>query len=1201
MDTDQRTIEIVLKAQDANASIKEMAAGAAVMTAQLSRMGQDDPGRAQLLADLQAMNQRLTASRAEMRQVTQSAEELAAAEAEAAAAAEQLARANEETMATGQQATASLNQMRAAATLLERALADMSQDDPRRAALQQDFATLTQRIGTTTTAMRTQARSAEELAAAQEALVAENMRVVVEGQQVNATFNQLRASASQLEAQLGELSQDDPGRAQLLADYRALQQRIEAVRNEMGQAAPQANLFTQALGMAGVVVSVEAAVGVVGDMGKAIFETTSKFETYSAVMKNALGSESAAQLALHDIQTMAAKTPFSVDELTGSFIKFVNRGLKPSMEDMKKMADLAASQGKSFDQLAEAVLDAGTGEFERLKEFGIQASKSGDQVSLSFKGVQKTVANTPDAIQAAVLAFGEVNGVMGSTDAISNTLAGTTSNLGDTADTTALAWGQVLRPAFVAVLSTIGFLLGVLGAIPGFLVENRGALLALAGAVLTFNAPLLEANALLLYNAALSKGKVVWDWAVAASTKAWEIAQTGLNLALTANPIGAVIAVGTLLVGLLVMLWDKSEKFRGAVNGMGAALKAFVVTYVQGVIQQLTGLGNILAGVFTLDPEQIKKGLLEMGTSVKTMYYDAGKNAGAAFRQGYDEKIGTSKGQDFTQVLQAAMSAEAKRLDAVAKARQAAEAAARLEALKSQEAELKVRLAGVEEGTRQELKLKQQLLGVQAKIELEDAKKSEDEKRVVRAEAQDKIQDLETAFNAKLAKQREEERKRLAKLAEEEAKKALAVERSIQDLRVAAIANDHQRELAELDLQTARKIEALQGSEEQLTEQKLFLETAKQQKITELQAKWDEEAAKKKEEEAEKQAELNAAADEEYAAYLENKVANGLLAEQEYQEALYNLKKQALQDQLALTVKSHGAESAEAKKTRAEQLKLETDHVKKEKALKQDLKTFDLQMAAGKATILKEGLQLIEDNLDKQSTAYQLFKAARKTAELAELGINLQAELQANAKAAAENPLNGPTAGAAGATQLAVTNGLSIVRAVAAGIKIAAFAKGGPTDQLVNQVPLASLAGLLSGQSGGSLAPGGSFAGGGPVEQGTIGLIGEAGPELVIPNWMYADPKQANLMGFLEAQIASRGNAFAAGGSTTGASAVASSVSDDAGGQLVALMQQLVQGQQDFREEITEWQRNLVVQNNLSEVSNGLKVLQQVRKEGGIR
>lgn len=50
------------------------------------------------------------------------------------------------------------------------------------------------------------------------------------------------------------------------------------------------------------------------------------------------------------------------------------------------------------------------------------------------------------------------------------------------------------------------------------------------------------------------------------------------------------------------------------------------------------------------------------------------------------------------------------------------------------------------------------------------------------------------------------------------------------------------------------------------------------------------------------------------------------------------------------------------------------------------------------------------------------------------------------------------------------------------------------------------------------------------------------------------------MLGFLEAQIASRGNAFATSGSTTGASAVVASpaASNDTGGQLVALMQQLV-------------------------------------------
>jgi len=87
--------------------------------------------------------------------------------------------------------------------------------------------------------------------------------------------------------------------------------------------------------------------------------------------------------------------------------------------------------------------------------------------------------------------------------------------------------------------------------------------------------------------------------------------------------------------------------------------------------------------------------------------------------------------------------------------------------------------------------------------------------------------------------------------------------------------------------------------------------------------------------------------------------------------------------------------------------------------------------------------------------------------------------------------------------------------------------------------------------------------------------------------------------GFLEAQIASRGNAFATGGSTTGASTVvASSV---ASGQLVALMQQLVRGQQDFRNEISDWQRDINVNLDPRSVKKALDVVTQVQSGGGIR
>jgi hypothetical protein len=193
------------------------------------------------------------------------------------------------------------------------------------------------------------------------------------------------------------------------------------------------------------------------DFGMEVFELTGKFEKYEAVLKNAIGTQEGAAAAMADIKKFASETPFSVDELTESYIKFVNRGLTPSMEEMTKLGDIASSQGKSFDQLTEAVLDAGTGEFERLKEFGIQASKSGDEVELSFKGVQKTVANTPEAIQGALFAFGELEGVQGSMAAISQTLEGRVSNLGDNFDALKLSIGEKLTPVFNIILDAMSY------------------------------------------------------------------------------------------------------------------------------------------------------------------------------------------------------------------------------------------------------------------------------------------------------------------------------------------------------------------------------------------------------------------------------------------------------------------------------------------------------------------------------------------------------------------------------------------------------------------------------------------------------------------------------------------------------------------------------------------------------------------------
>lgn len=171
--------------------------------------------------------------------------------------------------------------------------------------------------------------------------------------------------------------------------------------------------------------------------GKAVLDATAQYQKFSAVLGNTLGSSALANLKLKEIQDFAAKTPFGVNELTGAFVKLANAGFKPTGQQMVKLGDLASSTGKGFDQLAEAILDAQTGEFERLKEFGVRAKDAGDSVIFTYKGVQTTVEKTSGSIREYIASLGDAQGVSGSMAKISATLGGQISNLGD-------SWDQML-------------------------------------------------------------------------------------------------------------------------------------------------------------------------------------------------------------------------------------------------------------------------------------------------------------------------------------------------------------------------------------------------------------------------------------------------------------------------------------------------------------------------------------------------------------------------------------------------------------------------------------------------------------------------------------------------------------------------------------------------------------------------------------
>lgn len=253
------------------------------------------------------------------------------------------------------------------------------------------------------------------------------------------TGRQLKKVAKELTAALDDMSEAaDP------EEYARLNKRLGEVRSRMvelkssGKNVEKEFDLTQtalsklkAVAVAFIVVKLG---GYLKDIAKNAYATRKEFAKYEAVLRNTLQSQEKAATAMKMLQKLAADTPGSLQEWTEAYIKLVNRGIKPTTSELTNIGDLAASQGKSIDQLIEAILDAMTGENERLKEFGIKASKSGNTVKYTFRGVTTEVQNSEEAIKNYMLSLGQLDGIAGSMSTQMKELEGMESNLKDTLD-----------------------------------------------------------------------------------------------------------------------------------------------------------------------------------------------------------------------------------------------------------------------------------------------------------------------------------------------------------------------------------------------------------------------------------------------------------------------------------------------------------------------------------------------------------------------------------------------------------------------------------------------------------------------------------------------------------------------------------------------------------------------------------------------
>ena len=639
------------------------------------------------------------------------------------------------------------------------------------------------------------------------------------------TIPQLGNLSKQLNRELGQLTPNTQSfidKAQELAevDARLAQVRREAkgVKEEFDNAGGGfSDFLKKAVAFTGIQLGFEAIVGGIINLGKESVAEFGQAQGAAAQLEASLTSTGHAagltKQELLDLSTaLEGKTILDGDAITQAqsvlltFTKIKKGVYEEALPAILDMATKLGGDGEA--DLKGATIQVGKALNDPIK--GITAlGKAGVSFSEDQKSMIKSLVETGDVAGAQAIILGELKTEFaGSAEAAAKAGTGPlkqfqiqVGNVKEGLGELIVDGLQAIQPVLAAGVGLFAFFIELLKGTPAFIRDNKAALVGLGVAIVTLNAEQLILNGLVLYQAVVEKGR-------AAATIASAAAQRLLNGAMTANPIGLVIAAVALLVGGFITLYDKSEKVREVIAGLGATAKQVFGSIKDVVVNQLGSVGTLLAGIFTFNPQLIKKGLDELGPVLSK----AGTAAANAYHQGY-------AAQEVKEQAAQAARASQQRAELAKKAQEAAkktaeeEVKANLEGLKNREANIKAALASVAAGSAEELRLKKLEVTTKRDIDLFDEKKTAGDKKVIRAEALRDLHQLQEDFN-----------QRGQAAAEKRAKAEADVQKRIADLKAGLLTDETEKRIQQLTAAAEKEKAQAQGSAGQIAEQRRLIE-----------------------------------------------------------------------------------------------------------------------------------------------------------------------------------------------------------------------------------------------------------------------------------------------------------------------------------------------------------------------------------------
>lgn len=343
---------------------------------------------------------------------------------------------------------------------------------------------------------------------------------------------------------------------------------------------------------AGAAVSIKAA----SDLGETFNAVGKTFGTASDQItdfgKTASESLGLSQRAFQELATstgaLLTNMGYSQDQAADSTINLAQRA-----------ADMASVFNTDVGTALEAINAGLRGESEPLRAFGVGLSDA----ALKAKAMEMGLYDGKGALDASTKALATEALILEQTNKYAGDFADTSDSMANKQRTLTAKTEDLAASFGTALLPVAQDLLKLFEGMVDWISQNQSAVEKIIVVVAGFTATILAVNvAMRAYEAAMVLAKVATlayqgiMAAVRGAVMAWTVAQWALNVALTANPIGVVVAAIVALVAAFVLAYKKSEAFRNIVDKTFSFLKTVVVGYI-----------NIYINTFKLIWEWMKK------------------------------------------------------------------------------------------------------------------------------------------------------------------------------------------------------------------------------------------------------------------------------------------------------------------------------------------------------------------------------------------------------------------------------------------------------------------------------------------------------------------------------------------------------------------------------------------------------------------